>query len=125
MSQLQKVAFVNVSNFPYANREANTLLARGVQSSVPATTLTTVVTLVANGVRFVTKVICSGQENAKWELYIDSVIVATKRGAYTTEFDFLATPYRIDDGSAMDVKVTHAGTSADFDASIVGFDKVP
>jgi len=124
MSQLQKVSFTNITNFPHGNKEQNQLLVRGVQSSVPASTLTTVATLVANGVRFVTKVICSGQENAKWELYIDSVVVATKRGAYTIDFDFVATPYRIDDGSAMDVKVTHEGTSADFDASIIGFDRV-
>jgi len=127
MSQLQKVAFVNITNFPHANKEQNQLLVRGVQTNVPASAQTTVATLAANGVRFITKVICSGHAGAKWELYIDSNLVATKRdGTYSQEFSFDATPYRIDDGSQMDVKVTHyhTGSSLDFDASIIGFDRV-
>ena len=125
MSQLQKVSFTNITNFPHGNKEQNQLLVRGVQSSVPASTLTTVATLAANGVRFVTKVLCSGHEHAKWELYVDSAIVATKRGEYTQEFEFDSTPYRIDDGSAMDVKVTHYGAGTpDFDVSIIGYDRV-
>ena len=123
---LSKTAFVKLTNFPFENREQNTTLARGVQTTVPASTQTTVVTLAANGVRFITKIVCSGHDHAKWEVYVDSIVVITKReNKFTTEFDF-ANPYRLDEHSVMDVKVTHfvTGDSLDFDATIIGFERV-
>ena len=122
MSQITKVG-VSL----HANMEANALLARAV-ANVSDNTQTTVVTLAANGVRFITKIMCSGNDNAKWEVIVDgSTTVATKRGdGRSVEFDF-PIPYQLEASKPMDVKVTHyyTGESLDFEVSIIGFEKTP
>jgi hypothetical protein len=124
MSQLTKPAFVNVTNFPYANTEANAVLAMG-SVTVPDNTLTTVATLAANGLRFITKIIGSGQDTAIWEVYLNSVLQIRKRASdYTCEFDF-KTPLRVEAATVLDVKVKQtSGSSVDFDSSIIGFTSV-
>jgi hypothetical protein len=123
MSQLTKPAFTNVTNFPFGNQEANAVLAMGAVT-VPDNTLTTVATLAANGVRFITKVIGSGQDTAIWEVYLNSTLQIRKRASdYTCEFDF-KTPLRVDASTVLDVKVKQtAGSPVDFDASIIGFER--
>lgn len=123
MADLAKPAFVNVTNFPHANREENYVLALG-SVSVPDNTLTTVATLAANGVRFITKIIGSGQYNGEWEVHINSVMKIRKRAnGNTVEFPF-ENPLKIPASTVLDVKVSHLGGSAlDFDSSIIGFEE--
>jgi hypothetical protein len=101
----------------------NRVLYVGKQSGISQSTLTTVVTVPANGIKYITKIMCSGEESARWELYIDSVLKATLR---TTDrnviFDFNL-PLKILAAEVLDVKVTHYGpdTTATFDATIYGY----
>jgi len=95
----------------------------GEQTAVTPDTLTTVTTMPANGVKWVTKILCSGEDNGKWELYIDSVRKATLR---TTDrnvaFDFNL-PLKILAAEVLDVKVTYwgSGATANFQATIFGY----
>jgi hypothetical protein len=98
----------------------------GQQSSISQNTLTTVTTMPANGIKWITKVLCSGEENAKWDIFIDSVRKATMR---TTDrnvaFDFNL-PMKILATEVVDIKVTHHGpdSTATFEATIFGYQEV-
>lgn len=126
MSQLTKAAPVIVGNFPHANREQNALLARNTVASVSDSTETTIVTLAANGVRFITKVMCTGEDRALWSVVVGgSTVVARKRGdGRSVEFDF-PMPYRLDASTPMDVKVIqyNGAASENYEASIFGFEE--
>lgn len=100
----------------------NTVLYQGEETLVPQTE-TTIVTSPANGVKFITKIICTGVVNARWDVYVNSVLAMTKRTTdRTVDFDF-STPWKIAASSVVDVKATHHGpdTTADFVATIMGY----
>jgi len=100
----------------------NTVLYQGEELLVPQTE-TTIVTSPANGVKFITKIICTGVVNARWDVYVNSVLAMTKRTTdRTVDFDF-STPWKIAASSVVDVKATHHGpdTTADFVATIMGY----
>ena len=99
------------------------VLAVGEQTGISVDTLTTIVTVPANGIRCITKVVCTGEENARWDIYVDSVRKATKRTTdRNAEFDF-DTPFELAGSTVFDVKATHHGpdASADFQATVFGF----
>lgn len=101
----------------------NTVIQVGEQNNISQNTQVTVVTVPANGLKFITKIICTGEENARWDVYIDSVRKMTKRTIdRTVDFDF-PTPLRLPATSVLDVKVTHHGpdAQADFQASVLGY----
>ena len=95
----------------------------GEQTSVSQGTLTTVTTVPANGVKYITKILCSGEDNGKWELYINTVRKATLR---TTDrnvaFEF-NTPLKVLAAEVVDIKVIHygSGAQADFQCTIFGY----
>lgn len=101
----------------------NTVLIIGSVDDIVQDTLTTVATLPANGVKYVTQIICSGEDNGKWEVHIDSTRQFTQR---TTDrnvtFDF-STPLKVDAAQVLDVKVTFygTGTTSDAQATILGY----
>ena len=100
----------------------NTVLYQGEELLV-AQTETTIVTSPANGVKYITKIICTGVVNARWDVYVNSVLAMTKRTTdRTVDFDF-STPWKIAVSSVVDVKATHHGpdTTADFVATIMGY----
>jgi len=100
----------------------NTVLYQGEELLV-AQTETTIVTSPANGVKYITKIICTGVVNARWDVYVNSVLAMTKRTTdRTVDFDF-STPWKIAASSVVDVKATHHGpdTTADFVATIMGY----
>jgi len=100
----------------------NTVLYQGEELLVPQTE-TTIVTSPANGVKYITKIICTGVVNARWDVYVNSVLAMTKRTTdRTVDFDF-STPWKIAASSVVDVKATHHGpdTTADFVATIMGY----
>ena len=98
----------------------------GVQTDVSVDTLTTVTTVPANGVKYITKILCSGEDNGKWGLYIDTILKATLR---TTDrnvaFDF-NTPLKILSAEVVDIKVTHFSddANADFQCTVFGYEAV-
>ena len=100
----------------------NTVLYQGEELVVPQTE-TTIVTSPANGVKYITKIICTGVVNARWDVYVNAVLAMTKRTTdRTVDFDF-STPWKIAASSVVDVKATHHGpdTTADFVATIMGY----
>ena len=105
---------ININNRP---------IIVGTVSGIGVNTLTTVATLPANGIKFISKIFCSGEENGRWEVYIDSVLKATARTIdRQVNFDFNI-PLKILATEVVDVKVTHfgPGTTSDFDSTIFGY----
>ena len=102
----------------------NAILAEG-QLSVSDNTLTTIATVPANGIRYITQVICSGEDSAKWDIFIDSVRRMTKRTTdRTVDFNF-STPLKLAASSVLDVKVTHnGGQAAVCEATVMGYSPI-
>jgi len=101
----------------------NRPLYSGQQVDISKDTLTTIVTVPSNGVKFITKIVCSGEENAKWDVYINSTWKVSKR---TTDrnvvFEF-STPLKILATEVVDVKATHHGPGqfSTFEATVFGY----
>ena len=98
----------------------------GEQTNISKDTLTTVTTMPANGIKWITKILCSGEENARWDIYIDSVRKATLRTIdRNVAFDFNL-PIKILAAEVVDVKVTHHGpdTTASFQCTIFGYQEI-
>ena len=105
----------------------NSVLYANEEDTVSQNTLTTIVTVPANGEKYITKIICTGVVNARWDVYIDSAWVMTKRTTdRTVDFDF-STPLKLNAHSVLDVKATHHGpdTTSDFQASVLGYAAPP
>lgn len=101
----------------------NAVIANGTQNNIVQNTITTITTVPANGIKYITKVICSGEENAKWDIFINSTLKMTKRTTdRTVDFDF-STPLKLAASSVLDVKATHHGPDAtsSFSASVLGY----
>ena len=101
----------------------NNILYVGSVSSVSSGTLTTIVTVPANGLKFITKILGSAMESGRWEVYVDTVLKMIKRTVdRSVDFDF-PTPLRIPATSVVDVKFLHngPGTGVDADASVLGY----
>ena len=115
-------SFRTVSGFVDVSAQASSVIVVGQQTLVGVNTLTTVVTMTANGYDHVTKISCSGDESAKWQLFVNSVLVDTKRGGLNMEFQF-SNPLYLAATNVLDVKVTHyyTGETPTFDATIYGF----
>jgi len=95
----------------------------GQQSAVSTDTITTVTTMPANGIKYITKILCSGEDNGKWEVYIDNVRKATLRTTdRNVSFDFNL-PLKILAAEVMDIKVTHYTPDSDaiFECTIFGY----
>lgn len=95
----------------------------GEQTGVSTNTLTTVTTMPSNGIKYITKILCSGEENGRWEIYIDSVRKCTQRTTdRNVSFDFNL-PLKVLAAEVVDIKVIHFGpdASGDFQATIFGY----
>jgi hypothetical protein len=101
----------------------NRPIAVGSVTDLAQSTQTTVATVPANGVKYITKVICSGNENGLWQIYLDSVLKVTKRTTdRQVDFDFNL-PMKQLATEVLDVKVTHFGPAAlsDFQCTVLGY----
>ena len=101
----------------------NRPLAIGSVTGISQNTLTTVATIPANGIRYITKIVCSGEENGLWQVFLDSVLTITKRTTdRQVDFDF-PIPFKQLASEVLDVKVTHHGpdTISNFSCSILGY----
>lgn len=95
----------------------------GEQSGVPANTLTTITTMPSNGIKYITKILCSGEDNARWEIYINSVKKCTQRTTdRNVSFDFNL-PLKILASEVVDVKAIFfgSGANADLQCTIFGY----
>ncbi len=96
-------------------------------TDVPDNTLTTIATFTATTTTtLISSIKCSGTDNGKWQIFIDSVLKGTLRGGGGNRnviFDFDG-PLELDSGSVLDVKVTHfvqnPTNKGDFQAGIYG-----
>ena len=105
----------------------NTDLAVGSQINVPAATLTTIVTIPANGLKFITQIICSAIESGRWEVHVDSTKKFVSRTINRTVYFNFSVPFRLEAASVLDVKLYHDGPGAgvDADAAVLGYAATP
>lgn len=101
------------------------VIAKGIATTVPVSTKTTVVTLTAIGTdRFITAIYCSGMEYGKWYLVKNSTDEIIQRGGPDRDQPFtFPNPWKIVAGAVVDVKVEHfvTGQTPDFEATIMGY----
>ena len=98
-------------------------LAHDTVSAVADTTVTTIVTYVASGTKYLTKISCSGTDYAKFFLVVNTTTIEIRRSGPDRNaiFDFDGA-LKLSDGDIVDVKVEHfvTGQTADFEATIYG-----
>ena len=93
----------------------------GTAISVSSAILTTILTLSALTKHKIMRISCSGQDYAKYELFIDTVLIETKRSGQKRNVDFNFTSgLLLNNTQVLDVKVTHffTGDSLDFESTI-------
>ena len=104
--------------------EAVTAVAVGDEENVPSNTLTTILTMTANGMNMITTISFSGEDYAKFGFYINSVLKDTMRtGPQRNGRFYFVHPYTLENGDVVDVKVTHyfSGETLDFESTLYGF----
>lgn len=100
-----------------------TALAGGSVTGVTASTLTTILTYTAATAKRLTRIGVSGTDYAKFQIFLNTVLVETKRSGPDRSLDFAFTsPLTMAIGDILDVKVTHyaTGVLADFESTIYG-----
>lgn len=98
-------------------------MAVGAAAAVPASSLTTIVTYTAIVAARITRVSVSGTDYAKFQLFLNTVLIETQRTSPERSLDFLFdVPLGMAPGDILDVKVTHyaTGVLADFESTIYG-----
>ena len=89
----------------------------------PDSVLGTILTYTAPADQRVTRISASGTVYAKYQLFLDTVLIETRRATPhgNVEFDFVA-PLGVASGQILDVKVTHLATGilANFESTIYG-----
>jgi hypothetical protein len=111
-------------DFDVTQADENALVV-GSSTSVPVSTLTTVATFTATVlIQNITRISCSGQESGKWQLFVDNILIETKRATPGLDVDFRWDKrFELTAASVLDVKVTHFYTAEtpDFESTIYGF----
>lgn len=98
-------------------------LANGSVLLVPANTLTTILTYTAVSATRLTRIGVSGTDYAKFQIFLNTVLIETRRTGPDRTLDFAFTsPLSLAPGQILDVKVTHyaPGVLADFESTIYG-----
>jgi len=98
-------------------------LGGGSVTNVPASTLTTILTYTAVVASRLTRIGVSGTDYAKFQIFINTTLIETKRSGPDRSLDFAFTsPLSLSIGDVLDVKVTHyaPGVLADFETTIYG-----
>lgn len=98
-------------------------IAGGSVTGVTASTLTTVLTYTAATAIRATRIGVSGTDYAKFQIFLNTVLIETKRSGPDRSLDFAFTsPLSLVIGDVLDVKVTHyaPGVLADFESTIYG-----
>jgi hypothetical protein len=98
-------------------------LANGSITSVSDSTLTTIVTYTTTAPTKVTRISCSGTIYAKFQLFLNTTLIETRRSGPDRTLDFnFEDPWSLATSDIVDVKVTHyqTGVSADFESTLYG-----
>lgn len=102
-------------------KQALDLIRYSEASSVTANNLTTILTFTATARIEISLITCSGQDYAKFQIFVDTVLKGTKRSgpARNVEWNF-SNPLILENGSILDIKVTHwfTGDALDFEAGM-------
>src|SRR6185295_319025 len=96
-------------------------LAIGSVTNVPANTITTILTYTAAATTKLIRIGVSGTDYAKFQLFLNTILIETKRSGPNRSLDFAFTsPLNLTAGDILDVKVTHyaPGVLADFESTI-------
>jgi len=96
----------------------------GAQTSVSDNTMTTLVTMVANGYNRLVQISVSGTAYAKYLLYINSGLKETRRSGPERNLYFTYNhPIRLNAGDVVDLKVIHYNTGLleNFEATIFAY----
>lgn len=97
--------------------------ATGSLTSVTANTLSTIATHTPVAAYKLSKISCSGTHYAKYQLFINSTLIDTKRSGPERSLEFtFPTGLSVSASAPVEIKVTHyqAGQLADFNATIYG-----
>lgn len=92
-------------------------------TNVPDGTLTTILTYTAAAATRLTKIVVSGTDYAKFQIFLDTVLIETRRSGPDRSLDFTFTaPLGMAIGQILDVKVTHYAPAvlADFESTLYG-----
>ena len=115
--------YVNIgANSSLSLNVVNAIAGNGI-TSIPANTLSTIVTYTAATAKRVSKISVSGTEYAKFQLFKNSSLIETRRSGPERSIDFLfPIPFNVASGDIIDVKVTHFAVSvlADFESTVYG-----
>lgn len=98
-------------------------LAGASVTGVTASTLTTILTYTAVAAKKLTRIGVSGTDYAKFQLFLNTVLIETKRSGPDRSLDYsFVSPLALAIGDILDVKVTHyaPGVLADFESTIYG-----
>ena len=95
-------------------------------TGITASTETTILTRTSLGLENIILIVGSGQGNAKYQFFIDTVLKGTLRTGGSGGLNALWTfpmPLALDTGQVLDVKVTHfhTGETLDFEAGVYAF----
>lgn len=99
-------------------------LAVDAEVNVPDNSLTTIVTYTAVADTRLSKIVVSGTDYAKFEVFKNAVLIETRRTGPERNLDFgFDNPLMLQAGDVLDVKVTHynTGVLADFESTVYGY----
>lgn len=98
-------------------------LASDDVANVPNGSLTTILTFTAAADTRVTRISVSGTDYAKFQVFLNTVLLETKRSGPDRSLDFaFVAPLGMDAGNVLDIKVTHYAPTvlADFESTVYG-----
>jgi len=103
------------------------ILATAVATNVSPSVLTTVLTLPIAGTIHVTEISCTGEDYAKFQVFVDTTLIETKRSGPDRDaiFEYLW-PLKLLNGQVLDVKVIHfysngGSYTSNFNCTVKGF----
>ena len=100
------------------------ILAEGTDTAVAANTLTTLVSFTMTiADKDITRISCSGEFYAKFDIFVNTVRKETLRSGPSRNVEFTFQNFVFSVGDIVDVKVTHAytGKTPEFNTTIYGF----
>ena len=98
-------------------------LASGSITAIPDATIATIVTYTAPSAKRITRISCSGTIYGTYKLFLNTVLIETKRSSPERSIDFIySSPLSLVASDILDVKVTHqfVGHLEDFESTIYG-----
>lgn len=108
----------------YASEVIVNALAVDSEPNVPDNSQTTIVTYTAVVDTRLSKIVVSGTDYAKFEIFKNAALIETRRTGPERNLDFgFDNPLMLQAGDILDVKVTHynVGVLADFESTIYGY----